>query len=77
MPLVGLLYVGLVALGLAALPGAPDPVDVPAPLIWRFRLASLAGTAAFWAVCGATFGWLQVAAATAADHRAPVPAGGA
>ena len=75
LPAVGLLYVALVTLGLAALPGSPDPVTVPATLIWRFRLASLAGTAAFWAVCGAVFGWLRVAAATAGDRRAAVPAG--
>ena len=75
MPAVGLLYVGLVAVGLAALPGSPDPVTVPATLIWRFRLASLAGTAAFWAVCGAVFGWLRVAAATSGQRRAPVAAG--
>ena len=66
LPVVGLLYVALVALGLAALPGSPDPVTVPATLIWRFRLASLAGTAAFWAVCGAVFGWLRVAATSRA-----------
>ena len=75
VPVVALLYVGLVALGLAALPGLPDPVPVPATLVWRFRLASLAGTAAFWAVCGTAFGWLRVAAATALDGQAPVPAG--
>jgi predicted cobalt transporter CbtA len=62
VPLVGLLYVGLVAVGLATLPGSPDPVGLPATLIWRFRLASLAGTAAFWAVCGVVFGSLRVAA---------------
>jgi predicted cobalt transporter CbtA len=75
VPLVALLYVALVAVGLAALPGSPDRVSVPATLIWRFRLASLAGTAAFWAVCGATFGWLRVAAANAGDRRAAVLAG--
>ncbi len=63
-PLVSLLYVGLVAVGLAALPGSPGEVGVPATLVWRFRLASLAGSAAFWAVCGVTFGWLRVAATT-------------
>jgi predicted cobalt transporter CbtA len=70
VPAVALLYVGLVALGFAALPGSPDPVPVPATLVWRFRLASLAGTAAFWAVCGVTFGWLRVAATS----RAALPA---
>ncbi len=67
VPLVGLLYVGLVVLGLAALPGSPGAIDVSATLVWRFRLASLAGTAAFWAVCGLTFGWLRVAATNRAE----------
>ncbi len=62
VPLVGLLYAGLVTLGLAALPGSPGAINVSATLVWRFRLASLAGSAAFWAVCGVTFGWLRVAA---------------
>jgi hypothetical protein len=75
VPLVALLYVAMVALGLAALPGSPDRVTVPATLVWRFRLASLAGTAAFWAVCAVTFGWLRVAAVGAGGRRAAVPAG--
>src|SRR5215210_2158764 len=75
VPLVALLYVGLVALGLAALPGSPDPVTVPATLVWRFRVASLAGTSAFWAVCGTVFGWLRVAAATSGERGAAETAG--
>ncbi len=75
VPLVALLYVALVALGLAALPGSPDRVTVPATLVWRFRLVSLAGTAAFWAVCGVTFGWLRVAEARAGGRREAVAAG--
>ena len=50
----------LVGLGLALLPGTPDPVDAPATLIWRFRLASLAGAAAFWGGLGLAFGWLAL-----------------
>ena len=63
IPAVVGLYVALIAVGLAALPGSPDAVGAPATLVWRFRLASLAGTAAFWAVCGVVFGWLRLAAA--------------
>lgn len=63
VPAVVALYVVVVAVGLAGLPGSPDPVTAPAALVWRFRLASLAGTAAFWAVCGVVFGWLSLGAA--------------
>ena len=48
----------VVAVGLAALPGSPDAVTAPATLIWRFRVASLAGAAAFWSVTGVVLGWL-------------------
>ena len=46
----------LVAYGL--LPGAPDRVDVPATLVWRFRLASLGGNLALWTVLTLGFGLL-------------------
>ena len=57
------LHLLVVAVGLAALPGTDDAVDLPATLVWRFRLASLSGTAAFWAVFGVVFGWLRLSAA--------------
>lgn len=63
LPAVALLYAAVVVAGLVALPGSPDPVTAPAALVWRFRLTSLAGTAAFWAVCGTAFGWFRMAAA--------------
>jgi predicted cobalt transporter CbtA len=62
VPAVIGLYVALVAVGLAVLPGSDDSIEVPATLVWRFRLASLSGTAAYWAVVGVVFGWLRVAA---------------
>ncbi|SFD33431.1 CbtA family protein [Streptomyces aidingensis] len=40
------------------LPPNPDPVRVPAELLWDFRLLSLAGHAVLWAALGAVFGWL-------------------
>lgn len=43
---------------LALLPPAPDPVDAPATLIWRFRLASLGGNAVLWGVLAVGFGML-------------------
>jgi len=51
--------VGAVAL-FAVLPGTPDsvPHDVPAALIWEFRLASLAQLATMWATLGLVFGLL-------------------
>lgn len=50
---------GLVLLMLVV-PGNPDriPSDVPAGLIWDFRLASLAQLAAMWGVLGLGFGAL-------------------
>jgi predicted cobalt transporter CbtA len=44
----------------ALLPGTPDqvPHDVPAALIWEFRLASLGQLAAMWATLGLVFGLL-------------------
>jgi len=59
-----------VGIALAALPAAPDPVTVPATLIWRFRLSSLGGNAVLWAVLSVGFGLL---AAEASRRRQPVP----
>jgi predicted cobalt transporter CbtA len=45
---------------MAFVPGTPDqvPADVPADLVWDFRLASLAQLAALWLTLGLTFGLL-------------------
>ncbi|NLU66507.1 CbtA family protein [Streptomyces sp. HNM0574] len=51
----------LVTLGaLFLLPGNPDPVPVPAALLWDFRVLSLAGHALLWAVLGTVFGALAL-----------------
>jgi predicted cobalt transporter CbtA len=65
-----------VALVFVLVPGSPDaiPSDVPAALIWEFRLASLAQLASMWLVLGVTFGLLMERATTAARAAAPVPA---
>jgi len=63
LPAVAGLYATLVVVGWAALPGAPDVVGAPATLVWRFRLASLGGTTAYWAAAGTAFGWLRLSAA--------------
>lgn len=57
------LFVALVGLGFVMLPGTPDAVTAPATLVWRFRLASLGGAAAFWSVAGAVLGTLLVSRA--------------
>jgi predicted cobalt transporter CbtA len=56
-----LAMVVLVGLVLALVPGTPDqvPADVPAALIWDFRLASLAQLAAMWLTLGVSFGLLM------------------
>ena len=41
-----------------ALPASPDPVEAPADLVWRFRMASLGGLAALWAVLALAAGTL-------------------
>ncbi|HEX8628194.1 MAG TPA: CbtA family protein [Catenuloplanes sp.] len=53
------LIIGYAAL-LAVLPRHADPVpaDLPAELLWRFRLASLAELAVLWATLGLTMGLL-------------------
>jgi len=53
---VGAATVLAFGIALALLPPAPDPVDAPATLIWRFRLASLGGNALLWALLSAGFG---------------------
>ena len=58
-PVTAALWVALAAAGLAALPASPDPVATPAPLLWQFRVAAMAGAAALWSVLGMTFGWLR------------------
>jgi predicted cobalt transporter CbtA len=62
LPAVGALYVALVAAALLLLPATPDSVGAPATLIWRFRIASIGGSALFWSVLGTVFGWLLVRA---------------
>lgn len=53
---------GLYGAGLAvivlAVPGNPDQIDAPADLVWRFRMASLGGLAAAWAVLALVAGTL-------------------
>jgi hypothetical protein len=52
------LYLWLVVVGLVLLPSNTDPVAVPADILWQFRLATVAGSAALWFGMGSVFGWL-------------------
>ncbi len=56
----------------AALPPFHDAVDVPANLLWRFRIASLGGNLMLWAVLTAGFG----AAAVRRERELAAPAPG-
>jgi predicted cobalt transporter CbtA len=58
----------LVPVCLWLLPGASSsiPADVPADLVWDFRLASLAQQATMWLVLACVFGLLQSRRTTAA-----------
>jgi len=72
---VAVFAVGLVLL-LVLLPGTPDsiPHDVPANLIWDFRLASLAQLGTLWATLGLVFGLLVTPRAKAAREVETVAA---
>jgi len=60
-------WVGLAVVGLVALPSNTDPVDLPATLVWQFRLATVAGAATYWSVMGLVFGGLRVRAGRSPD----------
>ncbi|HWH28092.1 MAG TPA: CbtA family protein, partial [Mycobacteriales bacterium] len=64
----------LVALAWALLPGSTDPGDVPADLVWDFRIRSLGVSALLWAALGATYGALALRASASRDQRAAVTA---
>lgn len=46
-----------------AMPANPDPVRMPAGIVWTFRAISLAGLVAFWLALGTSFQWLARARA--------------
>jgi hypothetical protein len=51
-------YVIYAAAIYAAFPANPDPVEMPADLVWTFRLFSFVGLLLFWMVLAGLFGWL-------------------
>jgi len=42
----------------AAMPRNPDPITMPADLVWSFRGISFAGLVLFWLALGVSFHWL-------------------
>jgi len=74
--LVAVAFAAVAGAVLALTPGTPDtiPSDMPAALIWDFRLASLAGLAVMWAVLGLVFGLLVSPRVKAEAVAEPVPA---
>ena len=62
----------VVALAWALLPGSSDPGDVPADLVWDFRIRSLGVSALLWSTLGATYGALALRAAPSREPRSPV-----
>ena len=55
---VAIAYCAAVAVLYLVLPASPDPVDMPANIVWHFRLDSLAGNALLWVTTATLFGWL-------------------
>jgi len=41
----------------AVLPANPDPIEMPAELVWTFRVISFAGLMLFWMILGGMFSW--------------------
>lgn len=70
---VAVAAVAVVGLAYALLPAAAPLGDVPADLVWDFRLRSLGLQALLWATLGAAFGVLSERAASV-HSPAPVPA---
>jgi hypothetical protein len=71
---------GIGVAGLAVLfllPNNPDPVEVPATLLWDFRLLAAATSLLLWTTLGAGFGLLGLRAAhqraSAPAHTAAIP----
>jgi hypothetical protein len=63
-------YGAVVVAAYVLLPSNPDPITIPANLLWNFRLASAAGQGLFWAVLGVGFALLSLRA-----EREPVSIG--
>jgi hypothetical protein len=51
-------YVVYTSVVYVAMPANPDPVEMPAELVWPFRVVAFFGLILFWAILGGAFGWL-------------------
>ena len=51
-------YLATVMIAWLVFPANPDPIEMPANLIWHFRIQSLSGNAILWVVIGTAFGYL-------------------
>jgi len=65
-------YVVYAAAVYGVMPVNPDPVEMPAQLVWTFRTISLAGLILFWGALGGAFMWLSRAPAFALLGRRPL-----
>jgi predicted cobalt transporter CbtA len=74
-----LVVAGLVAFGVlfVALPSSPDPIGVPANLVWQFRINSLTGNLLVWVLLtlGLATVWTEATRRAPASAPAPIPAG--
>lgn len=66
------LYAVAGAAALVVMPASPDLVDVPATLLWRFRIASLGGSLLLWVVLGWVLGILAQRAHSATSGEISV-----
>lgn len=75
--IVGGGYMAAVSVAWVLFPANPDAIDVPANLIWHFRIQSLGANALLWMVTGTVFGYLADRAtgpACTAGSRSTEPA---
>lgn len=70
--LVGLVVVGAAGAAMFLLPANTDTIDIPAALLWDFRLAAMATQLLLWGGIAVGFGWLAHRART---RDRPVPSG--
>jgi hypothetical protein len=53
----------------AALPANPDPIAMPADLLWTFRVISFVGLMLFWVIFAGMFGWFARDTSPALGHH--------
>jgi predicted cobalt transporter CbtA len=70
-PIAVLAWLVIVGVAMVVLPANPDELNIPAELVWSFRMASIGGQAAFWAVTATAFGLLSVQATAQRGDTAP------